>query len=86
VLSSHYEGLPNALLEALAVGCPVVALDRPGGTREILELAGLADRIVPDLDWQPRWFERSAPANLSTFSLESAVEAYAELFSGPAPP
>jgi glycosyltransferase involved in cell wall biosynthesis len=37
VQSSDFEGLPNALLEALAVGVPVVAVDEPGGTREIIE-------------------------------------------------
>jgi glycosyltransferase involved in cell wall biosynthesis len=37
VQSSRFEGLPNALLEALALGVPAVALDEPGGTREALE-------------------------------------------------
>ena len=35
VLPSRFEGLPNALLEALTVGVRVVATDCPGGIREI---------------------------------------------------
>jgi len=36
VLSSHHEGMPNALLEAAAAGLPIVALPSSGGVVDLL--------------------------------------------------
>jgi glycosyltransferase involved in cell wall biosynthesis len=49
VLPSRLEGMPNALLESLALGTPAVAVDCPGGVREIQERVGVLD-LVPAED------------------------------------
>lgn len=37
VSSSAWEGLPTVMIEALAIGIPVIATDCPGGSKEILD-------------------------------------------------
>jgi glycosyltransferase involved in cell wall biosynthesis len=49
VSSSLSEGCPNALMQALACGTPVVSTDAVGGSAEILE-AGKWGRVVPVRD------------------------------------
>lgn len=47
VLTSDYEGMPNVLMEAMALGVPCVSTDcRPGGARTLIE-DGVNGRIVP---------------------------------------
>ncbi len=85
-VSSYAESSSNAILEAVACGCPTVAARHPGGTQEMLAGLGLSDRYVPRLDaWEPHWFEQlpSRSLNLArqTYNIPKVVAAYEEVLS-----
>ena len=93
VMPSRYEGMPNALVEALAVGAQAVAADCPGAAREI---EGCEGRLVLAATEDPVALAKAilyscgramaaghvwpeAESALRKFSLKEVVNQYAEL-------
>jgi glycosyltransferase involved in cell wall biosynthesis len=86
-LSSSWEGLPTVVIEALALGCPVVATNCPSGPAELLAEGrgrlvppgnpqALAAALAKALVQPPKPVD---PAWLVQFEVDRAVERYAEI-------
>lgn len=76
-LTSRWEGASNVILEALACGCPVVAVDCPTGIREQLD-HGRIGTIVPQGDAHA--LARAMAQRLDAARDSELLEAHAETF------
>jgi len=80
VLSSRYEGLPMAVLEAMACGVPVVATDCKSGPREILQdgkyglLVPVEDEVALSEGILKLLKDKSLRENFSALSKERAMD------------
>jgi glycosyltransferase involved in cell wall biosynthesis len=99
LLTSHLEGLPNVLIEAQALGVPVVATDA-GGCREAVldgetgvivksrDPANLAERvlhILDDQDWSAKARQRGPAFVSERFGIERMIEETLKVYGVEAP-
>jgi len=95
-LPSRFDAMPVVVIEALALGTPVVAADCPGSVREILrdcpiarlvqpsDPQALAEAIVSTLNSTKRQLlpDEKLEAYLSRFEVKARVRDYEKLFEG----
>ncbi|TVQ87604.1 MAG: glycosyltransferase [Chromatiaceae bacterium] len=91
VLTSRREGLGNVLIEAMALGRPVVATDCPGGVRDLLadgrlgplvpvgDTAALARAMAAVLAAPPA--STALIAAVAPYEIETAARAYLDFFT-----
>jgi glycosyltransferase involved in cell wall biosynthesis len=100
VLASRYEGFPNSLLEAMAMGLAVIATDCPTGPADIVAhnengllvppnnvaaLASAMDRLMADSEERQRLGVRAGEV-VERFSLNKVMTVWDSLLAGIARP
>lgn len=84
LMASKHEGMPNVLLEALALGVPTLILKHPGGTEEIMKTLGIEDRFVEELliteDSFNNYNKNVGLKLLKNFDVSNVIKQYEKLF------